>query len=208
MDLGVREQQKQATRLKVLTAARDLFDETGYADTTIRAIAQRAGVSVGSVFTTFISKADILSQVVLERMHALQAELERVAPHLRGSTPDRLCSLFAIHYEFQMRQANLYLAYIGASFSTAREEGFVRFGANPGLRAQAHGILKGGVERGDIPPGADLDFLLDTALALYGFNYLRVAEGADAAALTAVIDRQLKLLFDGLAPGAGVNPSL
>ena len=205
---GLREQQKQATRQKVLAAARDLFDQAGFEETTIRAIAERAKVSVGSVFTTFTSKADILSQVILERMDSLHAELEGVVPHLRGSTADRLCSLFGIHYEFQMRRSNLYLAYIGASFSPARERSFVRFGANPVLRAQAKTILLGGVERGDIPPGMDLDFVLDTVLALYGFNYLRVSDGAGAPELTAVIDRQMKLLFDGLTPRAGVNPSL
>lgn len=206
--MGVRDQQKQATRAKVLAAARDLFDQAGYEQTTIRAIAERAKVSVGSVFTTFTSKADILSQVVFERMQALIAELEGVVPHLRGATAERLSSLFAIHYDFQMKRANLYLAYLGVSFSPAREKSFVRFGANPGLRAQARAILTGGVQRGEIAADADLDFVLDTALALYGFNYLRVSDGASATDLTAVIDRQMKLLFEGLAPRGTVNPSL
>ena len=83
-----------------------------------------------------------------------------------------------------------------------------RFGANPGLRAQARAILNAGVERGELAPQTDLDFVLDTALALYGFNYLRVSDGAEAGDLTAVIDRQIKLLFDGLSPQASVNPSL
>ncbi len=205
---GLREQQKQATRGKVLRAARDLFDEIGYEPATIRAIAQRAGVSVGSVFTTFTSKADILSQVVLERMQTLHAELEGVTPHLRGTVADRLSSLMSIHYGFQMKRANLYLAYMGASFSPDREPGFVGFGDNPGLRAQVRAILQAGVERGELRAEADLDFVLDTVLALYGFNYLRVADRTDAEALTAVIDRQVKLLFDGLTPRAGVNPSL
>ena len=63
--MGVRDDQKQATREKVLEAARDLFNETGYEETTIRAIAERAGVSVGSVFTTFASKAEVLSHGLL-----------------------------------------------------------------------------------------------------------------------------------------------
>ena len=56
--MGVRNEQKAATREKVLDAARDLFNEIGYDETTIRAIAERARVSVGSVFTTFASKAE------------------------------------------------------------------------------------------------------------------------------------------------------
>ena len=57
--MGVRDDQKAATREKVLVAARDLFNEVGYEETTIRAIAERAGVSVGSVFTTFALRTGV-----------------------------------------------------------------------------------------------------------------------------------------------------
>jgi AcrR family transcriptional regulator len=206
--LGLREQQKLATRAKVMDAARDLFDHVGYEETTIRAIAEKARVSVGSVFTTFSSKADILSQVIAERIAALTAELERVVPHLRGSTADRLSALIAIHYDFQMRRPKLFLAYLAASFRASHEKGFVRMGANPGLQAPVRAILQGAIERGEAPPDLDTDLAIEMLVALYGFNYLRVAEGANAAELTAVMDKQLKLLFEGLQPRAGVNPAL
>ena len=196
--MGVREQQKLATRAKVMDAARDLFDHLGYEETTIRAIAEKAGVSVGSVFTTFASKADILSQVIAERTGALAAELERVAPHLRGSLTDRLSALLAIHYDFQMRRPKLYLAYLSASFRTSHEPGFVRMGANPGLQAPVRAILNGAIERGEVAADLDVELAMQTVVGLYGFNYLRVSDGATASDLTAIMDRQLKLLFEGL----------
>ena len=198
--MGVREQQKQATRARVMDAARDLFDHVGYEETTIRAIAEKAGVSVGSVFTTFSSKA--------ERTAALTAELERVSPHLRGSLTDRLSSILAVHYDFQMRRPKLYLAYLAASFRASHEQGFVRMGANPGLQAPMRELLLGAIERGEAPATLDIELAIETLVALYGFNYLRVAEGAGSADLTAVMDRQLRLLFEGLQPRAGVNPAL
>lgn len=206
--MSVRERQKQATRTKVLDAARDLFDEVGYEDTTIRAIAQKAGVSVGSVFTTFTSKADVLGQIMAERIEQLRGELERVAPLLRGSACDRLSSILAIHYDFQMRRPKLYLAYLSVSFGERPEEGFVRMGTNPGLRAPMLDIIQSGVDSGEIAPDVDVDLLLDTIISLYGFNYMRVNDGADARALTALMDRQLKQLFEGLTLKPGVNPSL
>ena len=206
--MGVREQQKQATRARVMDAARDLFDHVGYEETTIRAIAEKAGVSVGSVFTTFSSKADILSQVIAERTAALTVELERVTPHLRGSLTDRLSSILAVHYDFQMRRPKLYLAYLAASFRASHEQGFVRMGANPGLQAPMRELLLGAIERGEAPTTLDIELAIETLVALYGFNYLRVAEGAGSADLTAVMDRQLRLLFEGLQPRAGVNPAL
>ena len=206
--MGVREQQKQATRGKVLDAARDLFDHIGYEETTIRAIAEKAEVSVGSVFTTFTSKAEILGQVMAERIEMLAADLERVVPHLRGTACDRMASLLGIHYQFQMQRPKLFLAYLAESYSTSRARGFTPIGSNLALRKPIQDILRGGVERGEIDPGADMDLATETVAALYGFNYLRVADGADVAAMTAAADRQLKQLFDGLVPRPGVNPSL
>ena len=96
--MGLREEGKQATRRRVLAAARDLFDEVGFEEATIRMIAQRAGVSVGSVFTTFAGKIEILSHVMNDRLEGMYAELDRVVPHLRGHTADRLRSIMAVHY--------------------------------------------------------------------------------------------------------------
>jgi AcrR family transcriptional regulator len=206
--LGVRAEQKLATRAKVLDAARDLFDHVGYEETTIRAIADKAGVSVGSVFTTFATKAEVLGQVMAERVGALTAELERVVPHLRGSACDRLSSLLAIHYDFQMRRPKLYLAYLAVSFGLTEPGEFMRMGVHPGLRAPIRDILQGAVERGEARPDLDVELTMETIIALYGFNYMRVGDGADTAALTKVIDRQLKLLFEGLRAEGGVNPAL
>lgn len=201
--MGVRDAQKAATREKVLSAARDLFHEIGYEESTIRAIADRAGVSVGSVFTTFSSKADVLSQVMADRVEPLHAELVRVLPYLRGSTTDRICSIFAIHYDFECRRVKLFLAHIAASFSPSLEETTVPFGRNQGFRGMIVDILNEGVTRGDIRPDADLDLILDCLMAAYAWNYSHAAQqGADAVALTSRMDRQVALILGGARPVA------
>jgi AcrR family transcriptional regulator len=53
----------RATRTKVLAAARDAFLTTGYAATTIRAVAEAAGVSQETVYKRFGSKARLLKDV-------------------------------------------------------------------------------------------------------------------------------------------------
>lgn len=196
---GVRETQKQGTRRKVLEAARDLFNEIGYEESTIRAIAERAGVSVGSVFTTFASKADILSQVMDDRVEALYAELDRVARHLRGTTCDRVCSVFAIHYDFECRRVKLFLAHIAASFSPSLDAATIPYGRNSRFKGMLVDLLADGVERGEVRADADLDLVLDTLMAAYAWNYRLAAQrGADAMAMTAIMERQVRLIFDGL----------
>lgn len=198
---SVRETQKQGTRRKVLEAARDLFNEIGYDETTIRAIAERAGVSVGSVFTTFASKADVLSQVMDDRVEALYAELDRVARHLRGSVVDRVSSVFAIHYDFECRRVKLFLAHIAASFSPSLEVTTIPYGRNSRFKGMLIEMIGDGVRRGEVRPDADLDLVLDTLMAAYAWNYrLAAQKNADATMLTAVMERQVALIFDGLRP--------
>lgn len=199
--MGIRESQKQATRSKVICAARDLFQEIGYDETTIRAIAERAGVSVGSVFTTFSSKASILSQVMADRVEALSGELERVYPHLRGTTADRLSSIFAIHYDFECRRVRLFLAHIAASFSLQRDEDTIPFGHNDRFKGMIVRVLQEGIARGDVAADLDLRLALDTLLAAYSWNYrLAAAEGHEAAQMAAIMERQITLIIEGARP--------
>lgn len=58
-----RQQTAQQTRRAVLAAAHGLFVERGYLATTIEQIAQRAGVSKPTVFTSVGSKATVLKQL-------------------------------------------------------------------------------------------------------------------------------------------------
>ena len=198
---GVRETQKQGTRRKVLEAARDLFNEIGYDETTIRAIAERAGVSVGSVFTTFASKADVLSQVMDDRVEALFTELDRVARHLRGSVIDRISSVFAIHYDFECRRVKLFLAHIAASYSPTLETTTIPYGRNSRFKGMLLDMMADGVERGEVRPDADLELVLDTLMAAYAWNYRLAAQRrSDALAMTALMERQVALIFDGLRP--------
>ncbi|MFI7414189.1 TetR family transcriptional regulator [Streptomyces sp. NPDC049627] len=76
-------QRRSAERLtRILDACADLLDEVGYDDLSTRAVAQRAGVPIGSVYRFFGNKremADALAQRNLERYTA------RIAERLKGA---------------------------------------------------------------------------------------------------------------------------
>lgn len=71
-------QRRSAERLtRILDACADLLDEVGYDDLSTRAVAQRAGVPIGSVYRFFGNKrqmADALAQRNLERFTARVTE--------------------------------------------------------------------------------------------------------------------------------------
>src|SRR5690242_536069 len=183
-----RASQKEATRQRVIEAARELFDTQGYEGATIREIARHAGVAVGSVFTTFASKGEILSEVMQGRLGPLYAEIDRVTPHLHGSTVDRLRTMFAIHFEFEARQARLFLAHIAAAYDWTITSGATPYGRNVHLQDAITAVLSHGVEQGDVRTDLDMQEIVDLLMAAYAWTWRLVAwDGADAKAMIGVM---------------------
>ena len=200
MALGIRQAQKQETRSRVLSAARELFNEVGYDGATIRLVAQRAGVSVGSVFTTFSSKADILSQVMLERVETLTAEVDRLLADRQGSVRDRLKAFLAANYRVEMKRPKLYLAHIISAFTPDLEQGVVPFGVTPQTVSAGYALLREGLANGELDPGTDLDALVDMVRAAYAWNYrLAARQTVPVETLIALMDRQVDMIFYGVA---------
>lgn len=64
----VRRQQAARTRALIVDAAGDLFVAQGYASTTVRQIAERAGVAPDTVYAAFGSKVRVLTAVIDARL--------------------------------------------------------------------------------------------------------------------------------------------
>jgi AcrR family transcriptional regulator len=62
--VSLRERHAEVTREAILTAARHLFSEQGYASTAVRPIAEEAGVALQTLYSTFGSKQGILIALV------------------------------------------------------------------------------------------------------------------------------------------------
>jgi AcrR family transcriptional regulator len=58
-----RQQQAAETRRSIITAANELFISQGYGQTTVKQVAERAGVAVETVYATFRTKAALLRHV-------------------------------------------------------------------------------------------------------------------------------------------------
>lgn len=76
----MRQTQKQATRAKILAVAQTLIETQGYQATTLRHIAQAAGVAVGTVFVHFESKEDLFYT-------AFYADLEAIKDRALAEVP-------------------------------------------------------------------------------------------------------------------------
>lgn len=197
--MSARQVRKEATRQRVLEAARGLFESVGYETTTVRMIARAAGVSVGSVFTTFKSKREVLSHILNERLDGLHGELDHVASQLRGSTADRLRSIFAIHFAYVANYPTLFLAYVASGFDGSGEASVDA--EKPRLWKILHGCLEDGRSRGEVCRDVDIGLVTDLLIAAYIWTYrLITREGADTEALGQVMDRHIGLIADGFTP--------
>ena len=83
-----RERRKQARPGELLAAALDLFVEKGFAATRAEEVAQRAGVSKGTLFLYFSSKEELFKAVVQENIaSAIQAGFEEL-DHFVGTSAE------------------------------------------------------------------------------------------------------------------------
>ena len=76
-----RQAQAAETRRHIITAARKLFADRGYAGTTIEDIAREAGIAVQTIYTSFGSKRAILTrlaELTIENDEALAPKLIRL----------------------------------------------------------------------------------------------------------------------------------
>jgi AcrR family transcriptional regulator len=67
-DSPLRRAQAAGTRQRILEAAAELFDAQGYGRTTVRQIADAAGVAADTVYATFGAKARVLTALIDSRL--------------------------------------------------------------------------------------------------------------------------------------------
>ena len=83
-------QRRSATREALLDATIESLVADGYASTTIRGIAQRAGVTAGAAQHHFASKAELVSQALRHLMAKVEQQLFAAEPPREGTTLERI----------------------------------------------------------------------------------------------------------------------
>jgi AcrR family transcriptional regulator len=117
----LRTEQARRTRRQIVAAAGELFAASGYAATTIEAIAERAGVSRKTVFTAVGGKPVLIKlaydwAVVGDDEEIPLVERERIMKMRQETDPVVIMEAYSRHYaETVVRVAPLYLALRNAA---------------------------------------------------------------------------------------------
>lgn len=96
---GVRQRRKEARPQELLEAALALFVEKGFAATKAEEVAQRAGVSKGTLYLYYPSKEELFKAVVRQNLSALIAEGEEAVATFEGSSSELLSFLLHTWWE-------------------------------------------------------------------------------------------------------------
>lgn len=115
MDAG-KTRKSDETRARIVDAALALFLERGYQETTMRAIADRAGVAVGNAYYYFASKEHLI-QAFYARTHAEHVAASRDVLERAQSFADRLRGL--MHTKIDTIEP--YHQFAGILFRTAAD---------------------------------------------------------------------------------------
>ncbi len=160
-----RDMRREATKAAVLEAARAVFLKAGFDGTTIKMIADEAGVSPGTVLNAEPSKAALLVAILRREYETLAESVERMESVLSGSATDRLNALLHLMLDGHTQHTELFAAAIGHSwlmsdsgYQAAIEE--MEFAWQPVRRVLNNGV-ESGEFREDLNVGAVMQVLVD-----------------------------------------------
>ncbi|MGW3960926.1 TetR/AcrR family transcriptional regulator [Amycolatopsis sp. NPDC005003] len=166
--------------------------ETGYARTSMDAVARRAGVGKAALYRRWPSKQAMLAELIRDKVTAASPPVPDT-----GALRTDLRELFAT---FRGQLAHPLVARIGAGLlaeathDAALDEVLQTAVAAP-RRAAARAILRNAIGRGELPPGLDPELGTDLLIAPLAFRML-VVKGPSGDeyldALTRAVEAALK----------------
>lgn len=144
---------RQETRRLILDAAYALFEEKGFQGTTMRELAARAGVGLGTIFQHFPDKAALLAEAFLGD---IGAELEVALAGMPGQgIRAQLGHVVRAMYAYYARRPGLSRELVSQVFSTRGTAGDrLRLQMEDGLE-RAAGLFEAARARGELRPDAD-----------------------------------------------------
>ena len=98
-EFGLRQQNKVEKSQRIRIAARELFSKHGYESATLRQIAKRAHVGLGTVFNYAQDKRDLVFLIFNEELAAV-TDLALRTTHSHRPLLDQLVGIYKPHYEY------------------------------------------------------------------------------------------------------------
>lgn len=142
-------QEQPSKREAILEAARALFGEKGYEDTTIADIAKKAGIAVGTVYLYFRNKHEVYTAVALD-IEAMIADAFQDPSFLE--LPFEKLPRAMLDATFRVSHQHQHLMTLLQIDMQSHEEVQQHKQANDRIAQSIDRILRNAVERGEMAP--------------------------------------------------------
>jgi AcrR family transcriptional regulator len=199
-----RQRRKEARPQELLDAALDLFVEKGFAATRSEEVAQRAGVSKGTLYIYYPSKEELLKEVIRTNVANQIAEGLEIVRAFEGSSAELLGNVMRLWWErVGETRASGILKLMMSEVRNFPEiaQFWVDEVTSPADRMVA-GIVQRGIDRGEFRPVNVVDVVhaLVAPLLFLVMNKHSLGACVPGAKLDAraVIEAQIDLVLHGL----------
>ena len=199
--MAIRDDRKEDKRARLRDAAWFLFRKKGFAATTTKEIAARAGVASGTLFLYARDKADLLFLVFHERLSAAVDEGLRTLPD--APLLEQLLHLFGGFFRVYEEAPEVARAFVkelpGADGPNAQQTNTLTMSLLVHVAGLVERAAKRGELQGDVPPM----LLAQNAFALYFFALLSWLSGITTleTSLDPLLRSSLELQLRGLRQG-------
>jgi AcrR family transcriptional regulator len=162
---GRRERRKQEVRARLLAAARALFEQKGFAATTVDEICERADVAQKTFFNHFPTKQHVVREIAEAFLDEVGSFIEE-ARKQPGSTAERLAHLFERAGAEALRAGPRHKELLIEVVRVAQVDGS---GPEQSRRLHAafRALLADGAAAGDLTRDHDVAFLTEMVVAVF-----------------------------------------
>jgi AcrR family transcriptional regulator len=170
-----RERDHEEMRQAILAAARDLFVREGYANASIRKIAERIDYSAPAIYRYFSSKEDIFVAVAEIGFRLFGQSIRAV--RAVADPLETVRRRFWRYYEFSKAQPEYFaLMFVDRTVPRLSRE-WDRFGFMRTTRDEMRESIRRCVERGVFPPGTSPDVVFHVlATVVHGAAVIRLSD--------------------------------
>ncbi len=202
--MGLREKKKLETRERIRAAAAELFTRHGYGAATMRQIAARAHVGLGTLFNYAADKRDLVFLIFNEELNAI-TDVALAAPRAGQPLATQLAALFAVHYRWLAAKPELARILLQElTFYSSGKQAATFHGIRSRLIDGIAALVRAAKERGEISSQESAELIARHVFFTYSASLRWWIADRDPDPETGIRDlkRLLTLQVDGLTARA------
>jgi AcrR family transcriptional regulator len=198
--MGLREKKKLETRERIRAAAAELFTRHGYGAATMRQIAARAHVGLGTLFNYAADKRDLVFLIFNEELNAV-TDVALAAPRPGQPLAAQLAAVFAVHYRWLAAKPELSRILLQElTFYSSGKQAATFHGIRARLIGGVEALVRAAKEKGEIASRESDELIARHVFFTYSASLRWWIAGPDPDPEAGIreLKRLLSLQVDGL----------